>query len=58
MQDEEGDKLLLSRAYRLSERTAVGENTEATEQLDAKKSPTGHGSILSQKLMPGWFPSR
>ena len=48
MKDEEGDELLLSRAYRLSERTAVGEDTEATEQLDAKKSPTSHGPILSQ----------
>ena len=58
MKDEEGDELLLSRAYRLSERTAVGEDTEATEQLDAKRSPTSHGSILSQRLMPGWFPIR
>src|SRR6185503_11751772 len=56
MQDEEGDELLLSRADRLRERTAVGEDTEATEQFDAEGSPTSHGRILSQRSMPGWFP--
>ena len=35
-------------AYGLSERTAVGQDTEATEQLDAKRSPTSHSPILSQ----------
>ena len=48
MEDEESDELLLSRAYWLSERTAVGQDTEATEQLDAKRSPTSHSPILSQ----------
>ena len=51
MKDEESDELLLSRAYWLSERTAVGQDTEATEQRDAKRSPASHSPILSQRLM-------
>jgi hypothetical protein len=43
VKDEEGDELLLSRAYRLSERTAIGDHTKATEQIDTKRSPTSHG---------------
>ena len=54
MKDEESDELLLSRAYWLSERAAVGQDTEATEQLVAKRSPASHSPILSQRVTLGF----
>ena len=46
MEDEEGDELLLSRAWWTGERTAVGEDTEAPEQLDPHNGRSSHGSRL------------
>ena len=37
MENEKGDELLLPRAWQTGERTAVGEDTEASEQLDAQR---------------------
>jgi hypothetical protein len=46
MQHEKGDELLLSRADRVEEGTAVSQNAEPTEELDAKGNSTGHPPIL------------
>jgi hypothetical protein len=35
MEDEKSDELLLARAWRAGRRTAVGEDSEPSEQLDA-----------------------
>jgi hypothetical protein len=45
MKQEVGDEFLLSRTYRLSNRTAVGQGTESTEQLDAQRGPASHVQI-------------
>ena len=36
MENQEGDELLLPRAWWMGGRTAVGENTESSEQLDVQ----------------------
>jgi len=46
MENQEGDELLLSRARQTGGGTTVGENTEASEQLDAKNWRDSHGSTL------------
>jgi hypothetical protein len=46
MENQEGDQLLLSRAWWTRGRTAVEENTEASEQLDAQNGRSSHGSRL------------
>jgi hypothetical protein len=46
MENQEGDELLLSRAWETGGRTAVCENTEASEQLDAENGRDRHGSRL------------
>ena len=46
MENQEGDQLLLSRAWWTRGRTAVEENTEASEQLDAQNGQSSHGSRL------------
>jgi hypothetical protein len=46
MENQEGDQLLLSRAWWTGGRTAVDENTEASEQLDAQNERSSHGSRL------------
>ena len=49
MEDEKGDELLLPRAWRAGRRTAVGEEPEASEQLDAQRGRNSHGSRLHAK---------
>jgi len=46
MENQEGDELLLSRAWWTGGGTAIGENTEASKQLDAQNGRNSHGSRL------------
>jgi hypothetical protein len=46
MENQEGDELLLSRAWKPGCETAVRENTEASEQLHAQNVRDSHGSRL------------
>ena len=49
MKNQEGDELLLSRAWLMGGRTAVGEQTEASEQLDPQNGRNTHGSRLQRQ---------
>jgi hypothetical protein len=46
MEDKKGDELLLPRARGAGRRTAVGEQPESSEQLDAQPGRGSHGSRL------------
>lgn len=46
MENQEGDELLLSRAWWTSGDMAVGEHTESSEQLDAQGGRNSHVSRL------------
>jgi hypothetical protein len=46
MENQEGDELLLSRAWWTGGETAVGKNTESSEQLDAQGGRNSHVSRL------------
>lgn len=46
MENQEGDELLLSRAWWTRGDSAMGENTEPSKQLDAQRGRNSHGSRL------------
>jgi hypothetical protein len=51
MENQKGDQLLLSSAWWTDSESAVGENTEASKQLDAQKRRNSHGSRLHATAM-------